>query len=214
MRARVVRAAIGVSSIALLLSGCGLFTQPVAGPGPVPQHELAANAEREALDAKPDRSVAAEPTRVRVDTYVDDVCKGLERFGASIRQAKNERREGLYGSSDRAKKAMLAYIDDVDAALDTAINATAAWGVPDVDNGEKLAEKMRLLLEEAQQTNYKYRPQFASLRSSDRHFTAMARQLLTESEAELSAALLRLDWFEAGSAFKSAFAKSRSCQAL
>lgn len=203
-----------MTCVGALLSGCGLFTQPVAGPPQAPQHELAANALREALDAAPDGTPAAAPKRVRVDVYVDDVCNGLERFGASFRAAKAQRREGLYGTPHQGKKAMLAYVDAVDAALDAAISATAAWGVPDIAEGEKMAEKVRSALEHAQQTNYKYRLQIAALRSKDRHFTTLARGLLMESEADLSAALLRLDWFEAGGAFKNAFHNSRTCQAL
>lgn len=214
MRARVVRAALSVTCAGALLSGCGLFTQPMAGPPPgEPQHLLAANAQREALDQQVTAASLA-PKRVRVDIWVDDVCSGMERFGASFAQAKTERREGLYSTPHKAKKAMLAYIDAVDAALDTAIAATAAWGVPDTSDGERMVKRVRSALEYAQQTNYKYRPQIAMLHSTDSRFTPLARSLLMESEADLSAAMLRLDWFEAGGAFKTAFNNSRACKAL
>ncbi len=213
MRTRLLRAAV-LMTLAGSLAGCGLFTQPVAAPPAPDQQELAASAVREALDSPAKAPPLTDTMRVRVDVYADDVCSGLERFGAAYQRARAERREGLYSTPHKAKKAMLAYIDAVDLALDNAVAATAAWGVPDVANGEELATKVRSALQTVQRTNYKYRPQIAVLHSTDKNFTHVARTLLMESEAEVSTALLKLDWFDAGGAFKSAFNKSRTCQAL
>ncbi|MGQ0842679.1 MAG: hypothetical protein ACT4QF_00955 [Sporichthyaceae bacterium] len=216
MRARLL--VPGVLTAVGLLGGCSAPGDLFAGAGPAQpvaaSDDSPAEPGRVSLAQAGSAPISATSLRVRVDAYADDLCTGLERFGASYQQARAERREGLYGTPHKAKKAMLAYVDDVDAALDKTLAATAAWGVPDVSNGERLAKKVRAALEDAQQTNYRYRPQIAALRSTDRNFTGLARTLLVESEAELSAALLKLDWFDAGSDFREAFNSSGTCKAL
>lgn len=222
MRTRILGPTVLIVALAALAGCSGPIDNPLAGPTreqgevrSVAGRSDLASSERTGLAAEDATDSSAPPMRVRIDTYADDVCSGLERFGASYRQARAERREALYGSPHKAKWAMIGYIDAIDTALERAIVATTAWGVPDVANGERLAKKVHSALENAQQVNYSYRPQFVATSSKDRQFTTMARALLVESEAELSTALLKLDWFDdAGSDFRKAFNQSRSCGAL
>lgn len=211
MRARILGPTVLVVALAAL-AGCSPAIGDQGDVRSVAGRSDLASSERTGLAAG---DATAPPMRVRIDTYADDVCSGLERFGASYRQARAERREALYGTAHKAKWAMIGYIDAIDTALERTIVATTAWGVPDVANGERLAKKVRSALESAQQVNYRYRPQFVATSSKDPQFTKLARALLVESETELSAALLKLDWFDdAGSEFRKAFNQSRSCGSL
>lgn len=221
MRPRLA-APIALTVALLSLTGC---TSPVANPfaasapagaavQDVAAHSDLAASERGSLTEASAPAKTGPIMRVRIDTFADDVCSGLARFGASYQQARAERRERLYGTPHKAKRAMLAYVDAVDAALEKTVAGTAAWGVPDVKNGDWVAQRIRAALLEAQEANYSYRPQIAALHSTNKHFAQLARTLLSESDAELSAALLKLDWMDAGSEFRAAFNSSRTCRAM
>lgn len=221
MRPRLV-APVALTVALLGLTGC---TAPGVNPfaaAPAEGTEVQSVAAHSDLASSQGASLAeaSEPAatgpimRVRIDTFADDVCSGLARFGASYQEARAERRERLYGAPVKAKRAMLAYVDSVDTALDTTISGTAAWGVPDVKNGERVARRIKAALVEAQEANYNDRPQIAALQSTNRHFAQLARTLLAESDAELSVALLKLDWMDAGREFRTAFNNSRTCRAM
>ncbi|MGQ0466794.1 MAG: hypothetical protein ACT4QG_15890 [Sporichthyaceae bacterium] len=212
---------MALTAALLSLTACtGPGVNPFAAP-PAEQADVQTVAHTDlASSGRGSLTEASEPAssgptmKVRIDTFADDVCSGFKVFGNSYQQARAERRERLYGPPAKAKRAMLDYVDDVDAALEKTVAATVAWGVPDVANGEKVARRIRAALVGAQEVNYRYRPQIAALQSDNRNFSGQARSLLAESEADLSAALLKLDWMDAGTEFRNAFNASRTCRAL
>jgi hypothetical protein len=77
---------------------------------------------------------------VAVDDYANDLCTALTRWTDTVRDRQVELQESAGGAPEEDRDALQQFVDGAEAASDQLVEDVDAAGVPDIDDGEEVAD--------------------------------------------------------------------------
>ena len=87
---------------------------------------------------------------VAVDDYANDLCTALTGWTEELRERQTELQEGADtgGSPEADRDALQRFVDGAVAASDSLVDDVEAAGVPDIEDGEEVADAFQDAVEE------------------------------------------------------------------
>jgi hypothetical protein len=99
--------------------------------------------------------------------YASDVCGAVKQYTDSIRDRVSEIQSNAPQNPEEGKEVLTTFMDDMIGDTDTLISDVEEAGVPDVDDGEQIADEVQSALEQVKSILEDARSQIEDLPTDD-----------------------------------------------